>query len=132
MKIIAKYIKWLMLLSGVLTCTMVYAAFDPEAALLYTFGASISGPLAEVIVRNWGVLVFLIGAMLIYGAFNPVHRSLIIIVATISKVTFISLVVTIGSQYLNKAGIAIAFDWVIVLLFLLYLVGVWSQSKLKS
>ena len=131
MKVIAKYIKWVMLVSGVLTCTMIYAAFDPQAALLSTFGASISGPLAELIVRNWGVLIFLVGAMLIYGAFNPVHRSFIIIVAIISKVTFISLVVTIGSQYLHKAGIAIAFDSMIVVLFLLYLAGVRTQSKLN-
>ena len=130
MKIIAKYIKWVMLVSGILTCTMIYAAFDPQAALLNTFGASISGPLAEVIVRNWGVLVFLVGAMLIYGAYNPVHRTFVIIIASISKVVFISLVVTIGDQYLSKAGAAIAFDFVIVLLFLLYLLGLWSNPKL--
>jgi hypothetical protein len=130
MKLISKYIKWVMLVSGVLTCTMIYAAFDPQAALLSTFGASISGPLAEVIVRNWGVLVFLIGAMLIYGAYNPVHRTFVIIIASISKVVFISLVVTIGDQYLSNAGAAIAFDSVIVVFFLLYLLG--GQPKMDT
>lgn len=124
MKIISKHIKWVMLMSGVLTCTMLYAAIDPQAALLGTFGETISGPLAEVVVRNWGVLITLIGAMLIYGAFEPVHRTLIIVVATISKVAFIGLVVTIGNQYLSKAGIVIAFDFGVVIIFLLYLVGV--------
>jgi len=124
MKIISKHIKWVMLMSGVLTCTMLYAAIDPQAALLGTFGETISGPLAEVVVRNWGVLITLIGAMLIYGAFEPGHRTLIIVVATISKVAFIGLVVTIGNQYLSKAGIVIAFDFGVVIIFLLYLVGV--------
>lgn len=129
MNVIVKYIKWIMLLSGVVTGTMIYAAIDPQAALLQIFGASISGPLAEVIVRNWGILISLTGAMLIYGAFNPLHRNLIIIVAGIGKVAFISLVLTIGSQFLGKAGIAIAFDSVIVLLFILYLVGARSSSR---
>jgi len=123
MNIVAKNIKWIMLVSGVLTCTMLYAAINPQAALLNTFGESISGPLAEVIVRNWGVLIFLIGAMLVYGAYKPVHRILIIIVAVISKIAFIGLVATIGNQYLSTAGIAIAVDSGFILLFLLYLIG---------
>ncbi len=58
-------IKWIMLVSGVLTCTMVYAAIAPQAMLRSRFGESLEGPLADLIVRNWGALIFLIGAMLI-------------------------------------------------------------------
>ena len=101
MKLFTKHIKWIMLVSGALTCTMFYAAIAPQAALLSTFGASISGPLAEIVVRNWGALITLVGAMLIYGAFRPIHRTLIIAVATISKMIFIGLVLAIGSQYLE-------------------------------
>jgi hypothetical protein len=121
MKFIHANIKWIMLVAGVLTCTMVYAALAPRAALVTTFGESLSGPLADIIVRNWGILVTLIGAMLIYGAFQPSFRKFIIIVATISKVTFIGLVLTLGSQFLGKAGLSIAFDSLIVVLFIVYL-----------
>ncbi len=124
MKLITKHIKWIMLVSGALTCTMFYAVIAPQAALLSTFGESISGPLAEIVVRNWGALVALMGAMLIYGAFRPIHRTLIITVATISKMVFIGLVLTIGSQYLGKAGVAIAFDSAVVVLFIVYLASV--------
>jgi cbb3-type cytochrome oxidase subunit 1 len=89
MNVISSNIKWIMLVSGVLTCTMLYAAVAPQAALNTTFGDTLSGPLAEIIVRNWGVLIFLIGIMLIYGAFKPVHRTLIITVAMVSKAIFI-------------------------------------------
>jgi hypothetical protein len=61
-------IKWIMLLSGVLTSTMIYAAIAQRAAMESTFGKTLDEPLAEIIVRNWGVLVALVGAMLIYGA----------------------------------------------------------------
>ncbi len=113
-----------MLISGALTCTMIYAAIAPEAALMYTFGASISGPIAEIVVRNWGALITLVGAMLIYGAFKPLHRSLVLVVAGISKIVFIGLVLTIGNQYLDRAGFAIAFDAVVVIIFFFYLAKV--------
>jgi len=45
--------KWIMLVSGILTSTMLYAAVAPQAALRSTFGETLQGPLAEIIVRNW-------------------------------------------------------------------------------
>jgi len=101
---------------------MIYAAIDPEAALMNTFGASISGPIAEIVVRNWGALITLVGAMLIYGAFKPEHRSFILVVSSISKIVFIGLVLTIGNQYLDNAGIAIAFDTMVVAIYFIYLI----------
>lgn len=40
MKIIVDNIKWIMLVAGVLTCTMLYAAFAPQASLQSTFGVT--------------------------------------------------------------------------------------------
>ena len=116
-------IKWIMLVSGVLTCTMVYAALAPQAMLRSTFGESLEGPLADLVVRNWGALIFLVGAMLIYGAFNATVRPLVLVVAAASKIVFIALVLSNGSRYLQtQAGISIAVDSVMVLVFLAYLV----------
>jgi hypothetical protein len=121
--IVAK-MKWVMLLSGALTLTMVYAAVDPQASLRSTFGESLEGPVAEIVVRNWGVLIALVGAMLIYGAFHPASRPLVLAIAGISKVAFIALVLVHGSRYLGQqAGVAIAVDAVMVLLFAWYLVA---------
>ena len=110
-----------MIVSGLLTCTMLYAAIAPEAALMSTFGESISGPIAEIVVRNWGALIALVGGLLIYGAFQSLHRSLILVLASISKAVFIGLVLTIGKEYLGKAGIVVAFDSVVVTIFIIYL-----------
>jgi hypothetical protein len=93
--------KWVMLVSGVLTCSMIYAAVAPQAALRSTFGETLEGPLAEIVVRNWGTLIALVGAMLIYGAFNPRSRPLVLIVAGLSKLIFIALVLTHGPRYLG-------------------------------
>ena len=113
-----------MLVSGALTCTMLYAAIAPQAMLQSTFGESVDGPLAELVVRNWGALIFLVGAMLIYCSFNAAVRPLVLLVAAASKVIFIALVLSNGSRYLQtQAGISIAVDSVMVLIFLAYLVS---------
>lgn len=122
MSFIIGKIKWIMLVSGVLTCTMIYAAIAPQAALQGTFGETLSGPLAEIVVRNWGVLITVIGAMLIHGAYHPESRTLVLSVAIVTKLVFIALVLGQGGRYLGQqAGIAIAIDAVWVVLFGCYL-----------
>lgn len=117
-------IKWIMLVSGVLTCTMVYTAIAPQAALLSTFGESLDGSLAEIIVRSWGSVITLLGAMLIYGAYNPPSRPLILTISGLSKLMFVVLVLVYGRQYLDhQIGVAIVFDSGMVVLFGIYLLG---------
>ncbi len=111
-------IRWIMILSGVLTSTMFYAAIAPEAALQSTCGETLSGPLARIVVRNWGALIGLVGLMMIYGALNPAVRPLVLIVAGASKVIFVALVLSHGGRYLaSQAGVAIAIDAVMIALF---------------
>jgi hypothetical protein len=115
----------IMIVSGVLTMTMVYAAIAPDAALRSTFGESIEGPVADVVVRNWGALIALVGAMLIYGARNPPVRSFSLIVAGASKAIFGALVLSHGGRFLGyQAGIAVAVDLLWVAVFASYLVAV--------
>jgi hypothetical protein len=122
--------KWIMLISGVLTCTMFYAAISPRAALRSTFGDTLEGPVADIVVRNWGVLIGLVGAMLLYGAFKTLARPLILTVAGASKVAFIGLVLALGRQFLTyQAGVAVVSDAIQVSLFAAYLVAVRRTAK---
>ena len=117
---LAASIKWIMLVSGVLTCTIFYAAFAPEAALKSTFGESFEiGPVSGIIVRNWGVLVGLVGAMLIYGAFVSAARGLVLTVASVSKLAFIGLVLSHGLG--SKAILPITIDLIVTALYVMYL-----------
>ncbi|MFN8008532.1 MAG: hypothetical protein U0V70_16225 [Terriglobia bacterium] len=124
MHLIMLYMKWIMIVSGTLTCTMIYAAIAPQEALHSTFGESLDGQLAEIVVRNWGGLIALVGGMLIYGAYHVATRPLVLTVAGLSKIIFIGLVLAYGTEYLpHHAGVAIAIDLVMVVIFALYLVG---------
>jgi hypothetical protein len=116
-------IRWVMIASGALTATMVYAALAPQAALESTFGETLTGPLANIVVRTWGALIALVGAMLIYGAFTPPVRPLVLTVASVSKAFFIALVLAEGSRYLGRAGLAVAIDSVMIVLFAWYLLA---------
>lgn len=121
--------KWIMFTSGFLTCTMIYAAIAPQAALNATFGEAIDGPVADLVVRNWGVLIALVGGMLMYGAFNLVVRPLVLTVAGLSKVTFIGLLMIGEDSFLDhQAGVAIFSDLVQVVLFAAYLLAVRTRS----
>ena len=115
----------IMYVSGALTLTMVYAAIAPEAALRSTFGESINGPIADVVVRNWGALIGLIGAMLIYAARKPAVRPLALTVAGASKAVFIALVLSQGGRFLaHQAGIAVVVDLMWVVVFAAYLLTI--------
>ena len=73
--------------------------------------------MAAIVVPNWGVLIGLMGALLIFGAFNRSSRRLALAVAGASKVAFIALVLAQGQRYLGGVGAAVAVDSVMVLLF---------------
>jgi hypothetical protein len=123
--------KWIMLTSGLLTLTMVQAAISPGSALQSTFGGSLEGPLAEVVVRNWGALIALVGGMLIYGAYQIAVRPLVLTVAAASKIVFIILVLMYGFAQ-GQAAIAIGIDAVMVLIFTAYLLGHRRTSSNRS
>jgi len=127
MNFIIKNIKWLMLVSGVLTFTMFYGLFAPQAALESMFGVSFSGTLENIVVRSWSALIGLIGVILIYGFFSQKHRVFSISVAAFSKLVFVSLVLLYGQEFLGKAASAIAMDCIVIILSGLYLFAVRMQ-----
>lgn len=130
---IVRNITWIMSISGILTASMIYAAIAPGAALSSTFGETLDGPLADVIVRNWGALIALVGGMLIYGAMQPAVRPLVLIVAGASKAVFIGLVLLHGERYMTgQAGIAVIVDAAMIILFAWYLYAARSLSPSPS
>jgi hypothetical protein len=117
-------IKGILLVTGALTFTMVYAAIAPRAALRSNFGEGLDGPVAEIVVRNWGALIALVGALLLAAAFDPPIRRAAVAFAGASKLVFILLVLAFGRQFLgHQVGVAVAVDSVMVLLFALYLLA---------
>lgn len=118
------YANWIMIVSGLLTCTMVQGAIAPRAALRSMFGETLEGPLAEVIVRNWAALITLVGLCLVYAGWTSTLTVPVLVVAGVSKLVFILLVLSQGRRFLSRrAGFAVLIDAVFVVLFALVLVA---------
>lgn len=135
MNFIIKNTKWVMLVSGIMTFTMFYGVFAPQAALESMFGVSFNGTLEGIIIRSWSALVGLIGVILIYGFYSQKNRVFSISVAAFSKVVFVSLVLIYGQEFIGKAALAIAMDCVVIILSAAYLFAVsksWAQSKVSE
>lgn len=92
------------------------------------FGVSeLEEPFTEIVVRNWGALIGMVGTLLIFGGFRPHSRNLILVIAAASKSVFIALNLLIGIDYLSSSLFAIVLDSVFVVLYVLYLLG--NQSN---
>ena len=120
---IVKNIKWIMLFFGVITCTTFFAVIAPQDALLNMFGSNLTEPLANLLVRSWGFLVFIMGALLIYGAFNEETRLLCIITAGVSKVGFLLLIMIFGTNYIETLWVTAAFDTFVILILTNYVIS---------
>lgn len=118
-----RHIKWVMVVSGLLTITMVYALIAPQAVLQSMFAVSLEGPATDVVVRNWGALIALVGGMLIYGAFVPKVRSFALTIAIISKCTFVYLVLTYARPLSTQLQVSLVADAIFVLIFVIYLLA---------
>jgi hypothetical protein len=89
----------------------------------------VSGPVADIVVRNWGALIALVGAMLIYGARKPAVRPMALTVAGASKAIFVALVLSHGGHFLGyQAGIAVLIDALWVMVFAAYFLSVRRTS----
>ena len=122
--IVAK-IKWILLASGVVTCSALYAAIAPDQALEFLFARSLENSAAQLVVRHWAVLVTLMGALLIHGALDPRHRAPILVLVGLEKLAFLGLMFGFGRRYLaENAGIALGLELVMVGFFVAYLIGV--------
>ncbi|RBP52833.1 hypothetical protein [Arenicella xantha] len=125
-------IKWIMLVVGLITCSTLLVVISPQAGLMSMFGAlpsALDEGVTQILVRNWGALIALVGGMLIYAAFRPALRSFSIVVACISKATFISLVLGFGGDYWDQALFAIVFDSAAIVIFLMYLFSTDSNQS---
>ena len=117
---IVNNIKWIMLFVGAFTCTTLFAVIDPQNALINLFGSNLTEPLADLVVRSWGFLVFIMGTLLIYGAFSANSRMLCVITVGISKLGFLFLNLIFGTDYIDTLWITVAFDAMSILVLAVY------------
>ena len=114
-----------LIVCGALTATMLFPMIAPRIAFKTMFGEAAQGSLGELLMRNWGQMIAATGFLLIYAAYHEEARLPILVFASITKLTFASLVISNGGRYVKKMAMQIAVgDLIMVLLFLWYLLAV--------
>src|SRR5712692_8603535 len=120
---LAAQIEWILLITGLATAGALVLLLAPVPMLKMLFGQAPSDALSVLIVRHWGLLVCLVGALLIYAAYHAEGRVPTLIVAIVEK-SAIALGVFI-SPFRRRPAVRIMAlaDAGMAAVYLLYLIG---------
>lgn len=111
-----------LIVSGLLTITMLQFAIAPTRSLKSTYGETLQGPLVDLVVRGWGFLIALVGAMLLWAAFHPETRTLAVGAAIASKLFYVGALLTHRKRFLKGfAAVTAGVDVVMVALLAAWL-----------
>jgi hypothetical protein len=116
-------IEAILCLTGLLTAVIVVQFVAPRWVVRHTFGELPSDAISTTLARHWGLLLFCVGALLIYSAFHPQLRKPAVVLASVEKVGFVACVFSTSLRRRPMASIMAAGDAVMVIVFVLYLAG---------
>ncbi len=120
---IALHIEIILLVTGVITASMLLQFLAPATMIRRNFGGELSGAASTLMARHWGLLVFCLGALLIYAAKHAEIREPVMIAAAVEKVGLIVLVLTGPLRKHPMALVIACADTVMTLLYVGYLLG---------
>ncbi|MBP7916892.1 MAG: hypothetical protein KAZ45_00345 [Arenimonas sp.] len=120
---IEKNIKIILLATGLITMVPVLQFFAPDW-MLQQQALTVTDDAGRLFARHWGLVVFCIGALLVYAATNTPARRAIVLAGLIQKLGLVSLVVMHWSNPALQGLHAVAvFDAICVVLYAVYLLG---------
>ena len=111
---------------GIINLLPVIVFFD-SGKTVSLYGVPIEGESLTILMRHRAVLLGLIGSALIFAAFKPEFRVLAILLALISKLTFVFLTFTASSYTAEVRQVALIDVGAIVLL--LAVLGIHFYAK---
>jgi hypothetical protein len=120
---VEKNIKAILIVTGLITMVPVIQFFAPEW-MLQQQGLAVSDDAGRLFARHWGLVVFCIGALLVYAAKDPVANRPIIAAGLLQKLGLVALLLVNWSNPALQGLHAVAvFDAVCVFLYAVYLLG---------
>jgi hypothetical protein len=121
---LASSIKWILVISGLLTAAGGLAALlFPQPTLKLVFGADNADVLTEFFARHWGALLFVVCSLTIYAAFFPDTRGSILTAAIFEKVIIFFLIFFGNLTRTNMMTAIAIMDGSLAVLFTAYLLG---------
>jgi hypothetical protein len=83
---IGRYIKPILLVTGIATASMIAALFAPSMVLGQLVVEPPTDAVSLAVTQHWGVLVFFLGALLVCAAYRREVRQPVLIVTIIEKI----------------------------------------------
>jgi hypothetical protein len=121
--VITANIEIILMVTGLMTAGALALTLLPETMLRVLFGGVTSDSHSLLIARHWGLLIFLVGALLVYAACHAETRAPILIAAIVEKLVF-ALCVFASSFRRCRTTIAMAVaDSAMATVYILYLSG---------
>jgi hypothetical protein len=120
---LAARIELILLITGLATAGALVLFLAPVTMMKLLFGQAPSDELGLFVVRQWGLLVFLVGALLIYAAYHAEVRVPVLFVAIAEKAAF-ALGMFLSSFRSRPAVLVMALaDTGMAAVYLMYLTG---------
>src|SRR5262245_61017994 len=120
---LAAHIELILLITGLATAGVLVLSLAPVPVLKVLFGQAPSDALGLFIARHWGLLVFLVGALLIFAAYHPEVRGPTLIVAIVEKVVLVvGLLISPFRRRSTVLAVALA-DACMSAVYVMYLAG---------
>jgi hypothetical protein len=125
---LVSHIELILLLTGLATSGALVMCLAPTLALKTLFGKASSDAVSLLIARHWGLLIFLVGALLIYAAYHAEIRVSALVLASAEKTAFALGVFASPLRRCRMAFVAALADAGMAALYLIYLAGPWCGS----
>jgi hypothetical protein len=120
--VLAQAIGWLLVVSGAITAAGgLFAAAAPRALLRIVFGVSDDGAALLFFARHWGVLIFAVGALLVWAAYDPSLRVPVLAAAALEKLVVAAMIFFGPLRRTQLMTLAAVADGTFAVLYLAYL-----------
>jgi hypothetical protein len=120
---IGAHIEVILIVTGALTAIALLQFVAPQPMLRLIYDDAPEDEASLFLARHWGLLIFLVGALLIYAAFHPALRASATLLAAIEKIALgLAVFGTSLRRHPMLATIA-AGDSLIAVVYVLYLAG---------
>jgi hypothetical protein len=117
------HIEMILIVTGFATALTIVLCVAPRRMLRFAFGIDAPQPITLLLASHWGLLIFLVGALLVYAAFQPSVRGASMIVASVEKL-FLAALIFFGDMPKTVRVKALAvIDTSIAVLYLMYFAG---------
>jgi hypothetical protein len=120
---LAAHIELILSVTGLATASVLVVFLAPVPVMKVLFGQSPSDTLSLLIVRHWGLLICLVGALIIYAAYHAEVRVPTLIIAIAEKVVLVlGLLISPFRQRPTVLAVVVA-DIGMATMYAIYLIG---------